>query len=499
MRHVSPSAYPLTVPGLALGAVLGGFSAALISPVTGLALFVLCALVGLTWRRNEVPILPFILAFQWIAVTIAMFYERWVGLVPQVYQPGDLDVTIRLSLLGLLVLAAGMRLGAGGNVPQRESPGVVTDRGLMTLFWIVIGLYAIDYVLLLNPRSYFSVASLVEKGLQFRYVLLMALWAQALAVGRTRLPYVAITFVWVIVPTFGRYYSDFRTPVFLLLLVFAAQWRPWDAPWWRSHARRTLAIVPVVAGAFVLGVFWQGALKHETRQAQDEGYVGGRPLERVEFFIDALESNLPALMESTQDAVGELVARLSYITFFSRVLDHTPAVEPHADGELLRLAVTNGTVPRFLFPDKPPLPSDSEYTRRFAGVRVQESAELTTSISIGYMAEFYADWGLDGMFLSVLGYGFWIGMLHRGVRRIVRLPLLVDGALVVVLIPTLMFEHQFVRGFGSLNIGLAVTVLLASAVTPTLRRILTAESVRRPVALWSASSGASPEPPGRKA
>jgi hypothetical protein len=498
MRHHQLSTYPLTVPGIVLGAVLGGLSATLMTPLSGLSLFVLCAIVGLTWRRGEAPILPFIVSYQWIAVTVAMFYERWVGQVPRTYQPGDLELTVRLSLIGLLVLAVGMRLGAGRAEGERLVPDQITDRGLTTLFWIVIGIYAIDYVFFLNPGSYQGAASLVEKGLLFRYALLMALWAAALTGPRVRVHYVLISFVWVLIPTLGRYYSEFKTPLFLLFLVMAAQWQPWDRAWWRRHVGRALALVPVAAAAVVLGVLWQGAIKEEARRAQDQGYVGTNPLERVEFFIETLQSNLPELLESSEAAVADLVGRLSYVTFFSRVLDHTPTLEPHAEGELLWLAVTNGTVPRFLFPDKPPLPSDSEYTRRFAGVRVPESADSRTSISVGYMAEFYADWGLAGMFLSVLGYGVWAGLLHRGMRAIVRLPILTDGAIVVVLMATLAFEHQFVRGFGSLNIGFAVTALLALVLTPTLRRILFSDPARAPIVLWSAASTATSESPGKQ-
>jgi hypothetical protein len=43
-----------------------------------------------------------------------------------------------------------------------------------------------------------------------------------------------------------------------------------------------------------------------------------------------------------------------------------------------------------------------------------------TSISIGYMAEFYADWGVAGMFASILGYGLWMGAIARGLRARLR-------------------------------------------------------------------------------
>jgi hypothetical protein len=311
---------------------------------------------------------------------------------------------------------------------------------------------------------------LLDKALQFRSVLLIALWTAVLA-RPGQLRYLFISMAWVIVPAFGGYFSNFKTPIFMLLLVAAARWELWDGSWWRRHAVKTLALVPVVCLLIGLGVLWQGAVKLEARQAQDESYVEQSPLDRVAFFVESATNNLPAVVADAGVAVAELAARLSYVTLFSRVLEHTPDLEPHSDGELLRVALLNGTVPRFLFPDKPILPSASEYTRRFTGIRVGGETDGSTSISIGYMAEFYADWGLAGMFTAVFGYGVWMGLLHRGIRRFVANPWFVDGALIVALFPCISFEHQFVKGIGALNIGFVVMVGGAALATAMLGRV----------------------------
>lgn len=489
MNAMSQSTYPLTSSGFIIGAVAGGATALVAPPLIGAAVFVLCAGVGLTWRRNETPILPFILVYQWVAITIGLIYGHWVGPVPTVYPPGDVQRTVLLSLAGLGLLAVGMRMGAGGQAGRNAAPIELSERGFRLLFWIVFAVFAADYLYVLNPRAYFGAGVLVEKSLLFRNVLLLGLWMAAIA-RPGRMPYLIVSFLWVLIPAFGSYYSHFKTPVFLLVLAASSTWAVWDREWWRRHSTQTLAIVPVVCAAIAVAILWQGAVKQEAREAQDEGWVGGSPIERVEFFIDSAQTNLPGMLDDAQSAIGELVERLSYITFFSRVLEHTPAVEPHADGELLWMAVVNGTVPRFLFRDKPELPSDSAYTRRFAGIRVADSSSANVSVSIGYMAEFYADWGLNGMFVSVLFYGIWTGLLHRGIRYFVGMPLLVNGVLVVVLMSTMTFEHQFVRGFASLNMGFAVAVGLALVAGPVLRRILEVEGRRVAPVIW----GAPPEP-----
>ena len=141
----------------------------------------------------------------------------------------------------------------------------------------------------------------------------------------------------------------------------------------------------------------------------------------------------------------------------------------------------NAFVPRILVPDKAELPSDSYYTRRFAGVQVAEGA---TSVSIGYMAEFYADWGIAGMFVSIFCYGLWIGVIAVVVRRLVAVPLLGAGALVVVLLAVADFEHQFIKGFAALNLNAVVTLALMAVIAPQLTRLMRI-----------APSGASPSTP----
>jgi hypothetical protein len=91
------------------------------------------------------------------------------------------------------------------------------------------------------------------------------------------------------------------------------------------------------------------------------------------------------------------------------------------------------------------------------------------------------------MFASTLVYGFWMGLLHRGLRRFIRTPLLVPGALVTVFLACITFEHQFVKGFGALNMGAAVTILLAAVAALALRRILSPDPARAgaPAEAWN--------------
>jgi hypothetical protein len=463
-------AYPLTWSGMVAG-LIGGAAAAVLcdSLLGGLAIFTVCAAAGLTWRRDEAPVFPFLLAYQWLSVVIGRSYEFGFGPLPERYAPGDLDSAILWSLGGLLLLAAGIRLGGGDarNLGRRTSRLGHPGRARI-LFWMVLTVYALDYVRAINPKDYGGLEQFIQAGLDCRQILLMALWFEVLA-GRGRLGYLVISFLWVFVPALGNYFSTFKGPAMLLLIVAASSWRPWDRNWWHTGAPKIAAFLPVALLVLLLAVVWQGGVKKETRKAFDRDQIGSGVGDRVGFFAERVQETWPALWEDPRDAVEAFVTRMSYVTFFSRVLVHVPYVEPHARGELLRMAVLNAFVPRVLYPDKPALPSDSYYTRRFAAVNV---AEGMTSISIGYMAEFYADWGRSGMLISVFGYGLLMGLIRRGLRRVVKPTLFIDGALATVFMPVLAFEHQFVKGFGAINVGFLVVAAVVVISRRWLPRVL---------------------------
>lgn len=480
------AAYPLTGMGISLALIAAAATGVFVDNLlAGYAVGVLIAGISLLWRVADPPVLPFMLVVQWVSVTAGYWYARWSGVFPGYYAPGDVERTMAIALSGLLVLALGARVTS-----HLFEPGAVSGRdaadddagwptaGILRLFAVVMACYAVDYVATINAREFGSLASFVQRVLEFRQVLLATLW---LAIIRSRKHGLLlwISFAWAVAPRLGTYYSDFKSPVVLLVLVLAGSWRPWDARWWPRSLAAVAKAAPLVVALLVLLLIWQGGLKRDTRLALDAGALGREPGQRMAFFVRSVRQELPALVANPESYVAALVERVSYITFFSRVLDHVPAREPYAGGELLKMALANAFVPRVLIPDKPELPSDSYYTRRFAGVPVADGA---TSVSIGYMAEFYADWGLAGMFLSVFFYGCWIGAVAGLMRRWSTVPALRFGALLVVLLAVSDFEHQFIKGFASLNLNAAVTLALLFGLRPVWRRLAGGEAAPDTVA-----------------
>ncbi len=365
------------------------------------------------------------------------------------------NCTVRLSLAGLLVLGAGIRIVRDSVSVKDVGDDAPLEVGrLNRLFWFVIVIYGIDYIRAFNTKSFGGLDIPLTILLEFRHVLLMVLWYETIRQHANR-RYLWLSLAWVFVPSLGSYFSDFKTPLILLFLVSLQFWQPWDPKSWKWSIAAWTRTVGLIVAALFLMLVWQASVKKETRRIYDEGVITGR-LDRAELFVKEVATAIPEVVDDPRPSIEILISRLSYIGFFSRVLEYVPAVEPHANGELLQMAVTNAFMPRLVFPSKPVLPSDSYYTRRFTGIMV---AEEGTSISIGYMAEFYADWGLLGMFASILAYGCLIGACIEVVRRFVQPAILVNPFLIVLMMTVYQFEHQFIKTFAAL-ISTTVAALL---------------------------------------
>jgi hypothetical protein len=89
--------------------------------------------------------------------------------------------------------------------------------------------------------------------------------------------------------------------------------------------------------------------------------------------------------------------------------------------------------PRFLFPDKAPLSDSDVYIRLAKGDPTEEVRE-GTSISVGYMAENFADLGFPGMLVGIFVIGVIMGGACRYFMTLKKLPWMVREGTTVVLV-----------------------------------------------------------------
>src|SRR5438270_3969176 len=330
--------YPFTKRFLFVGIVAGLLGGLIFRmPLAGLSWFVVFVAVGLVWRRDEPPVLPFALAFQWVFIVAGYLYWCTGGVVEE-FLFGGVELAVLLSLSGLLCLAVGLRLGMAilrRPLLRRAAFARQTNEvfDLKQLFWVTVITYSVSWVIEFSPMNtssvmVFNAAQILGGIIAFREVLFCLLWLTILR-RREGYSYGLIAFVVAVVPRFISTQSTFKELIFMLLIVIVAEYRPWiktDAQrqW---HRRIGVALLAISVFLVAAGAAWEGAIKPKWRTFEIEG----SPMEKLDAFVGVAES---ATSESESESwLQALIRRVSSISQFALVLTRVPDVVPHAGGQ----------------------------------------------------------------------------------------------------------------------------------------------------------------------
>ena len=424
-------------------------------------------LTMLLWRPGEPPILLLVALNQWIQVFMPALRADLGGQrVGEDIRLPETEAAAWLGLFTVLVLALGMRLGAGrgAGMEQRD-----VDRWNLELKWTrLAAFYSSALVLALAlPEIAWLVPSLRQPILVFgglRWIaVFMVLW---MATGRSDLRLLAALVVLVeTIIGLGSYFSGFKTVYFLgAVALLSARARSSRIAW------AGLAVVGVLA--IGLGVVWQ-AVKLDYRPFLSRGEksqaVLVSPADRYGFLVDrTLTLDVADLSRGLESGVE----RLGYLEYFARAIQTVPSQVPHQDGKLWLEALAHLVTPRLLFPEKREI-NDSDRTNAFCGVRVAD-ADQGTSISIGYAGESYIDFGPVLMFVPILLLGMFWGWGYRWLSNCsLERPLAIAAGVVFVMSGALYFESSNLKILGGGVIALIVWTLLLRLGGSTIGRFLT--------------------------
>jgi len=165
------------------------------------------------------------------------------------------------------------------------------------------------------------------------------------------------------------------------------------------------------AGAvFLLGLalFWT-SVKHDYRDfatGGEDSQALAVPLDQRLGFIGGRAA---ALGETDWGKAAHVfVNRLAYVDITGSVIAVQQGGDDHAPLRQWGEALSHVFQPRFLFPNKPAL-SDTAVFIRLTRADATETLRGSTSISVGYMGENYADLGYPGMLAGIFLTGLILG------------------------------------------------------------------------------------------
>jgi hypothetical protein len=348
------------------------------------------------------PGLPFSCSFHLAQIVVGVFY---FGVTKRDLQPmfaPQYERMMWLAMLSLAAIAAGFLMGnhalrRNRPPPPRVSLAVSTKRMVIAYVATVLGYDTIFRFAFEVPLFTEAVLALLAVQNGLLYLILRRLFL-------ANRPYLAVALVLIEVARgFTGFYSEFKDPVLLAMVAAVEVFRPRRPAQWLLLA--SLAVV-----AIMLGTVWIG-IRSDIREDMTTGVPRPRA-ERLVFAAELAREWWNAEAELKMYDLDDLVERMWDIYYTALALDRVPAVLPHEDGAITWSAVQHVLMPRFLFPDKPPLPSESEQVYHYTGLKVA-GRESNTTIAFGAVIESYIDFGVPGMFVPPLLLGIFLGAVYR--------------------------------------------------------------------------------------
>lgn len=435
---------------------------------TLLSLLFIPLLIKLLWRIGEPPILFFGALYQWLSITIKVFYADFNGLVfndPRLHEfYQHIDEAFLLSLLALFFFVLGIHLVI------RTIPSVKTEelknlvRGYNTRRAIIIYIlfsFVSSFVL---SKIWFipGLAQFFSQITNFKWGLLFLLCLLVINKNEYKKTLFVI-FAFDVVLGFASYFSQFKDSIiFFVITIFTL--------WPKIKLRQGILIIVLIILLLNFSVLWTYR-KGEYRTYLSDGEV---TQEMRVSKIDALKKFLDIARtidsEKYHEAFERLIFRISYIDLFSACIDYVPQYVAHQDGKVWGEALLHVVTPRILFPDKPVL-DDSSHTNQYTGLNVAGVYEAT-SIGVGYIADSYIDFGKVFLWVPMCILGFLVAFIYKFL--LTRTTNLIWGN--VLVIPLFYFtslvEMSAIKITGALCTYLVTVFVFARFFIPHLEKIL---------------------------
>jgi hypothetical protein len=443
-----------------------------IGPNLMLALLALvCLLVGsaLLWRPGEAPTLLLVFLLQWLQAATGVFHANAVGLpitefIPRYTQSAD--TATALSLIAIVVLAAGIRLVIGPRDARlgasiRDMVMSQPAKTWLTMFAVVWG---VTTGAQLAAHVVPGLSQILLATANFKWAAFVVLTISTFAATDRARGLWAIVFLLELAMSFGGFFASFKDVFYFTLIGIAAAGV-------RLSPRMVAGGALLSTVLFAFGVVWT-AVKSDYRDFAS----GGSGQQIIVVSREAGISKLYQLLEDLDTdqlgaATSSIFKRLAYVEFFGAAIDHVPRMINHEYGSIWWEAVSRPFMPRFFFPEKSAL-DDSEMTRKYTGASVSGLAE-GTSISIGFIGESYIDFGEFGMMLPIFALGLFMGWLYRWLVRHRGIgPLFGTGLAAATLMTASRIETTAAKTFGALAVSLIVCWILATFVLPRFYRHL---------------------------
>ena len=409
--------------------------------IAGLAVAVLLLIWALLSTAEGPPVLALALTYQWMQVTIGLFYSTLTGEELEAMYQTDWQ---RMMLIGLgwvtclaVAMFCGIVLTRHRIAPSPDAPvRAVSAKVLYVAYGASLLLTGVVQELAWKYPM-FTQAIL---AITFTHLGLLFVLTRRFTRPRFQWEKLAMLMAIEVAVGFTGYFAGFREPIVMAGIAILEVFDRRDMRHWAF-----VGMLAVVLG--LSSLIWM-SVRGQIRQEIDDELLSNSRIERFDRARTLSTGLLTQAAADYREAATRLIDRLWAIKYPGMALDRVPSSVPHTDGELMWEAVTHLVTPRFLYPDKPELISDSDLVRKYAGANVAGS-ESNTSIAFGYAAESYVDYGLPWMFVPAIVWGFLLGIAFQFWQSIIRhRELAVAVTTVMFWLALYLFERSWAKTLG---------------------------------------------------
>jgi len=409
--------------------------------IAGLAVAVLLLIWGLLSTAEGPPVLALALTYQWMQVTIGIFYSVLTGEELEAMYQTDWQRMVLIGLGWVTCLAVAMFAGIVFTrrrlAPQPDAPVRAVSAKVLYIGYVLSLLLTGAMQELAWQYPMFTQAIL---AITFTHLGLLFVLTRRFTRPRFQWEKLAVLMTIEVAVGFTGYFAGFREPLVMGAIAVLEVFDRRDVRHWAFAG-----VLACVLG--VSSLIWI-SVRGELRQEIDDELLSNSRIERFDRARTLSTGLLTQAAGDYVDAANVLIDRLWAIKYPAMALDRVPAYIPHTDGALMSEAMTHLVTPRFLFPDKPELISDSELVRKYAGANVA-GAESNTSIAFGYSAESYVDYGLPWMFVPAIVWGLLLGVAFQvWLSVIYHRELAVAVTTVIFWLALYLFERSWAKTLG---------------------------------------------------
>lgn len=202
---------------------------------------------------------------------------------------------------------------------------------------------------------------------------------------------------------FYSYFSEFKTVIFFLLFLFLF--------FLKAVNFRQLSFSMIVGLALFFGMAFYQGIKGEYRLYLNKGSKSQAVSVSKEDALGKLVDLAQSQKEGTMSgSIESFLDRFQYTYHLAKTMEIVPQRVPYQQGANWGTSLEFSLTPRLLNPNKPNYEASSK-TTKYTGIGYA-GARQGVSVSLGYFADGYVDFGLIGMFFPILIIGYVMGSTY---------------------------------------------------------------------------------------